>query len=234
MPAARLNIHTDVSGGYPIIIAHPRRGETNANARWSADRHFAANSETRHGGAHQMVSGTHRRCALGGIERRPGSLSKQPSVSRRRPTARQGRCHRLVTSKCAFGELAGGGLRRFLLVRLTRESLRDSEIRPLVRLGVKWSQVAVGRAHIGSPVAMCCERIGSARPWPTDHRRPRAALMAPGAPDNPPPAHPRSWSPAEVAAVAACCVVNGFVNETRRNCRDGVALGVMPRPGESA
>jgi len=104
----------------------------------------------------------------------------------------------------------------------------------LSSLGVKWSQVAVGRAHTGSPVAMCCERIGSARPWPTDHRRPRAALMAPGAPDNPPPAHPRSWSPAEGAAVAACCVVNGFVNETRRIHRDGVTLGVMPRPGESA
>ena len=63
--------------------------------------------------AHQMVSGTHQRCALGGIERRPGSLSKQPWISRR-PTARQRRCHRLVTSKCEFGELAGGGLRRFL------------------------------------------------------------------------------------------------------------------------
>ena len=63
---------------------------------------------------------------------------------------------------------------------------------------------------------------------------PYRALMAPGAPHNPPPAHPRSWSPAEVAALAACCVVNGFVNETRRHYRDGVRCGVMPRPGESA
>ena len=40
--------------------------------------------------------------------------------------------------------------------------------------------------------------------------------------------------PAEVAALAAYCVVNGFVNETRRNYRDGVRLRVMLRPGESA
>jgi hypothetical protein len=29
-----------------------------------------------------------------------------------------------------------------------------------------------------------------------------------------------------------CCVVNGFVNETRRNCRDGVKRGAMPWTGD--
>ena len=28
-------------------------------------------------------------------------------------------------------------------------------------------------------------------------------------------------------------VVNGFVNETRRNCRDGVARGAMARTGDN-
>ena len=63
----KTHIHTDFSWGHPIIIAHPRRGETNAKARWSADRHFAANSETRQVAAHQMVS------ALTGVVRTAGS-----------------------------------------------------------------------------------------------------------------------------------------------------------------
>ena len=35
-----------------------------------------------------------------------------------------------------------------------------------------------------------------------------------------------------VAALAACCVVNGFVNETRRNCRDGERRGGMAGTGD--
>ena len=101
---------TRTPGGQPIVIS-PR-------------------IRARQGGGTPNGVGHSQRCALGGIERRPGSLSKQPWISRR-PTARQRRCHRVVTSKCEFGELAGDGLRRFLLVRLTRESLRDSEIRTL-------------------------------------------------------------------------------------------------------
>jgi len=37
---------------------------------------------------------------------------------------------------------------------------------------------------------------------------------------------------AAVARLAACCVVNGFVNEMRRNCRDGVARGAMAGMGD--
>jgi hypothetical protein len=33
-------------------------------------------------------------------------------------------------------------------------------------------------------------------------------------------------------ALPACCVVNGFVNETRRNCRDGVRRGAMAGMGD--
>jgi hypothetical protein len=33
-------------------------------------------------------------------------------------------------------------------------------------------------------------------------------------------------------ALPACCVVNGFVNETRRNCRDSVRRGAMAGMGD--
>jgi hypothetical protein len=35
-----------------------------------------------------------------------------------------------------------------------------------------------------------------------------------------------------VAALAACFVVNGFVNETWRNCRDGVERGAIAETGD--
>src|SRR5258705_5086212 len=99
-----------------------------------------------------MVSGTQKRRALGGIERRPGSLSKQPWISRR-PTARQRRCHRLVTSKCEFGELAGDGLRRSLLVRLTSRVIAGQRNSALIRLGVKKSQAQILSARLTNRVS---------------------------------------------------------------------------------
>ena len=43
-----------------------------------------------------------------------------------------------------------------------------------------------------------------------------------------------AWRPgdAEAAARASCCVGNGFGNETRRNCRDGVRRGAMAGTGD--
>jgi hypothetical protein len=70
VPTARLNIHTDFSGAHPIIIAHPaavRRTRTPGGQPIVISSRILRPDRV---AAHQMVSGTHQRRALGGIERR--------------------------------------------------------------------------------------------------------------------------------------------------------------------
>ena len=70
-------------------------------------------------------------CCVG---RRPKSFSKQHEQLENGRTERRP-CHTAVTTRCGSGELTGDGSRRFPMVRTGRESLRDSQVRPLSAWG---------------------------------------------------------------------------------------------------
>ena len=66
-------------------------------------------------------------------------------------------------NKCEFGELAGDGLRRFVLVRLTRESLRDSEIRPFSESA--WASRHNGELGVTTPTGFVSRAHAVDRAW---------------------------------------------------------------------
>ena len=70
-------------------------------------------------------------CCVG---RRPKSFSKQHEQLENGRTERRP-CRTAVTTRCGSGELTGDGSRRFPVVRTGRESLRDSQVRPLSAWG---------------------------------------------------------------------------------------------------
>jgi hypothetical protein len=70
-------------------------------------------------------------CCVG---RRPTSFSKQHEQLENGRTERRA-CHTAVTTRCGSAELTGDGSRRFPVVRTGRESLRDSQVRPLFEWG---------------------------------------------------------------------------------------------------